>query len=538
MQTREVVYKDLLISQRWENGRFVSYGARPITDAPTMTDTTAPTKALSGSSNDHARLAPSDAKRWLNCTASIAYEKENEERIFKMAVESVINLTPYLKSIPDELHEHEGRAMRWARDVKQGRCKASDLTEAQKKDIWRTEGNVYSREGTRAHDFASAIFAGDMRLEDIPEEFQHPVGYYIDFCKGFLEGDESYFVETKVPLFYNTKETGTRDFGIIRDERITIIDYKHGAGDLVEAKENPQCTIYGLSTIDELEATGLYDFDPDTIVDIWIVQPRHHADKPAKQWEISLRDLKAYRDEIQATHDQIVEGRDLKFAPSDSACRYCKCKSFCPARAAAATDFLDAPDYSGIDLLAGLPDLPDDVKTKKAFNELPPAGKMTKRLDQVGRTYGWDTMAVMEDETRVALMLNKKAIISFLEDNEEDLAGRVLSGEKIKGLKIVMGRQGDRMWSSEEAADKLLSGRLKADERYTKKLISVTTAEKLIDLEKENPRFKKAFANLITRSDARKTVAPESDKREAVNADSSDLEDIPEDEEFEFPEGM
>ena len=75
----------------------------------------------------------------------------------------------------------------------------------------------------------------------------------------------------------------------IRDGRVIVRDLKYGQGVLVEAENNAQLAIYALSFIRANE--DIYDFPPDTIVDIGIVQPRHHADDPVRTWEVSLHDL-------------------------------------------------------------------------------------------------------------------------------------------------------------------------------------------------------------------------------------------------------
>lgn len=518
MQTRRIVEEPYaegrvmcLEHQLHSDGNWITIAANVI---PMSTAT-----PLTGSSAVHARLAPSDAKRWLTCTRSISFEKENEDRVFEMAVQSVRRLIPYLKSLPpEEVFPHEGRAMRWIKDLAEGRT----LTDEQKKDIWKSEGSEYAREGTRAHEFATRIFSGEITLEDIPEDFRQPVGFYVDFCKAqLLTPDETMIVETKVPLFYDPNSTGTRDFCIVRPNHIIIDDYKHGQGELVDAEGNPQCAIYGLSTVRDLEDNWMQEFDPDTTIEIWIIQPRHHADLPAKNWTLTLGDLRAFGEHIQKVHDQIVEGRDLVFAPSDDACRWCKCKAFCPARAEALTGMLDGPDYTGIDLLKDLPDIEDipGTTTKKEFNSRPPEERVNARLGERGP---------LPLDVMVAVKLNKSAIHDLIDDIAEHVDDLILSGEKHELLKIVNGNPGDRKWIDEAAADKMLANKLKSDERYNRKLISPAQAEKLIDFKSASTKFKNLFANAITRADGKKVVVGVGDKRAAVAAIADDLEDIPE----------
>lgn len=503
------------------------------------------TPTTSGSQHDHAKCSASGSKSWLQCTAAIAYCEQHADRIFEQDVQSVIKLTPYLKNLPpEELFPHEGRAMRWARDVREGRVKPANLTPEQKKDIQRAEGNEYSREGTRAHEFATQIFAGEKTIDQIPEEFREPVGYYVKKCLGLLESpDEPYFPETRIPYFYDRESHGTVDFRIIRDDRVIIADLKYGAGDLVDAAENTQCAIYGLSVVDDLEASGMYSFEPDTIIEIWIIQPRHHADLPAKKWEVTLADLRAFCEPIREKHDLIaetfgqidnvaLEDLGLTFAPSESACKYCKAKNFCPVRAEAATAELAGPDYSGIDLLADLPDIEEieGTTTKKEFNSRPPEEKVNLRLGERGP---------IPTEDLVKVFLNAPAILEWIKDVKEYVGDLVLSGTlKSEHLKIVMGNPGDREWVDEEAAAKMLGNRLKESEKWTKKLLSPAKAEKLLDLKKEGTRFKNLFAAAITRPAGRPVVVDVGDKRDAIAALSDDLEDIVDEEEIEWPEGM
>jgi hypothetical protein len=90
----------------------------------------------------------------------------------------------------------------------------------------------------------------------------------------------------------------------------------------------------------------------------------------------------------------------------------------------------------------------------------------------------------------------------------------MLDGGVVPGLKLVQGKSGARQWSDPEEAEKLLkSFRLKVDEMYDMKIISPTTAEKVL---KEHPKQWKKAEALVVRPPGKLAVVPVSDKREAV----------------------
>ncbi len=415
----------------------------------------------SGSHNTHARLSPSSSKRWTTCTASIKYIEENATRL------------------PED------------------------------------RSSVYAEEGTKAHDYAAELLEGMIDHSEIPTDFLPHVRFYVDHCRGMTQPGDDVYIESKVPLFYSPEDTGTADFAIVREGEVIIRDLKYGAGVLVEAEENSQLAIYALSFIRSLQADGLFDFPPDTVVDLGIVQPRHHAEDPVRTWILTLHDLETYCRDIEYAAVQIQENRGLKFEPSEDGCRWCPCKAFCSHRAAALVEPLGA---DGIDFLASLPDLGKDDK------KLPAQERMDKAFAEAAS--GVDATAVLDDETLVALYARSKAISSWLDDIAGYLKERAESGDPVPGTKLVEGRQGNRAWADEEAADKLLAGKLKQGERYNFKLISPTQAEKILDLDKQSSRFKNLFTGLVTRSDGQPVLALESDKRPAITAAVDVLPDL------------
>ena len=434
----------------------------------------------SGSHNAHARAAPSGSKQWMNCTASLAFVEANRHRI------------------PED------------------------------------RGSVYAQEGTDAHDWAAKVLEDEIELSAVPENFRPHVGAYVDHCREMAEGADSVWIEAEIPLFYQPSETGTCDFAAVFPKRIVIRDLKYGAGVLVDSTENSQLSIYALSLIRYLEKERNYSFDLDTEVDIAPYQPRHHEGADQDPWVITLADLELFGAELEAAAHKALRGVDqmvhtytegdlscadvstitgLTFAPGEGdggACRWCGAKAFCDERLTAMAK--DLPNTDPRDFISSMPD------ESKEDKKLP----VEKRLANKGP---------IDDEFLVGVFKASKAFKTYLDDVAEYLSARELNGEHLPGLKLVMGREGNRAWTDEEAVDKWLTGHLKKVERYDYKLKGPAKIEVLIKDKLESTRTRNKFESLIGRSPAKKVLALESDRRKAVGADVSVME---EDEDFEI----
>lgn len=470
----------------------------PVTTVTEETPITITTTMQSGSHNTHARLSPSDSKRWTSCTASIAFQEANSHRI-----------------------------------------KEGDTT--------------FSNEGTEAHDWATKLLLGQIGPIDIPENFRDPVTTYTDHCQsliadpvvtslqsclddfalGFDAPNDVVFIEEQIPLFYQEEQTGTADFiGLTafagQAIRLFVRDYKHGMGVLVGTDENTQLAIYAYSVVKHLSTA--YQFSDDCPVDIAIVQPRHREAGDPTPWVITVADLRTFcedieyraiqartaaervRERITTVGENVSNAAILEaapgsvFAPSEGdegACRWCKCKAFCSVRLAAATEECELPSMSAEDMLAQMPTL------DKAPVET--------RLSTISEALGSQGL-IITDEYLVNLVGRAKAIRSFLSDAEEFLEGRLLAGEQIDGVKLVDGREGNRDWSNETEAETFLKGQgMKMEERFDFKLKSPAKIEALLkDKLKSSVRTKNRFEQLITRSSGKKKLAIDSDKRDAV----------------------
>jgi hypothetical protein len=174
---------------------------------------------------------------------------------------------------------------------------------------------------------------------------------------------------------------------------------------------------------------------------------------------------------------------------------------------------LSVPDQHGpLDGRAIMEVMPDLTKEEK---KLPVDERLAARFEKLGVK-----RSAVKDEDLVRMYTAKKWIESFLDDVEEYLSGRAEQGNAAPGTKLVLGREGNRKWGNDEAADTFLKGQgLSADERYEKKLISPTEAEKLLkDKLKATKRTATRFEELVTRAPAKNVLALSDDKREAVPA--------------------
>jgi len=392
----------------------------------------------------HSRLAPSAAKQWVPCTASIKFIQDNQDRI------------------PED------------------------------------QPSVYANEGTIAHEWCSNILDGLNDISEVPADMQPHVAGYVELAERLTTKKDNRFVEAKVPLFYKPEDKGTVDFALLSDERVYILDLKYGAGVIVEAKENPQLAIYAFSLIKEYK--DLYEFTDETLVTMTIFQPRTFEGSPTKIWCVTLGELKQFCAKIEEAAIDIKIGDIdvLKFAPSDSACQWCEAKGICTARAKYNSGKLKK---EAIDTLEDLTD-----------EDLPEGQEVTM-----------PSFEALSESQVATIIEHAPSIKSWLNSIESEAHKALVAGLKIEGLKLVNGKLGNRAWKDIEEADKLIKGKLKADERYTKKLITLPQAEKLLKQLDLSTRFQNRLKELTLRAPAKPLLAIASDEREAISTSADEV---------------
>ncbi len=274
------------------------------------------------------KLRPSDAHRWMVCTASPGYVVQNAHRIVEREQD-------------------------------------------------------YTQEGVVAHELGAAHLLGKPFPYDIePDMKVHLVAYgeFVRKAKG--RGDVTMMVETAVKVFYYPGKKGYVDCALIfvkggKVTRIHIIDLKYGRGVSVEALRNPQLSSYAFGLIKDLE--DVYQFTDKTEVAITIWQPRVQGEETERTWLLSMDELAAFCREIGATADAIrANPYRQRFAPGDDICTFCPAYEFCDART---RWLLGEVDISDDNVLA--PALLDEELPPEAIDLPPPSSLTPSQLSRI-----------------------------------------------------------------------------------------------------------------------------------------------------------
>lgn len=231
------------------------------------------------------------------------------------------------------------------------------------------EGSSYARQGTAAHKILewclthnrpASYYAGKSVLVPGPQgaitletEDLEAVQIAIDFVRGEIEdGDEAEF---EVKLKLNDDLWGTADVVRYRPStcELLVVDYKHGSGVAVEAKDNPQGVAYALMKMKMLSNRGI------SKIRFVIVQPRcFHEDGPIREFEVDGLDMWDWEDRFAAAVEavgraaanrELLDGipwRETHLNPGTH-CRWCKASAICPATKKQAEEALQA-DFSAV----------------------------------------------------------------------------------------------------------------------------------------------------------------------------------------------
>lgn len=432
------------------------------------------------------------------------------------------------------------------------------------------QGNDASDEGTAAHflleqclekKVEAAHFQGTrIQVKDGQAEFHtsgaYPVG--LDMAHEIqktldvihsLADNATIYPEQTLSIEFITGEpgaTGTSDTVIIKGNTAIIADLKYGRGVQVFAEGNEQLLIYGASAVADFDALGEIEH-----VELHILQPRlNHFDV----WKLTVAEMNERIEVIRQKAKQILAGPDgLTAVPGGKQCKFCKASATCKERTDFTTNII-VGEFVDLDKGFIKVEMPQAEKLlAQAFDVTPKAISFNETESREDGAYFLAHFTVKKpnirpsleaaeaklpdasDERLATLMDAADMIEGFAKAVRAEVERRLLAGKFTDArYKLVEGRQGARSWTSEEEAEAALKAmRLKVDQMYDFKLISPTTAEKV--LKEANPRKWNKLQPLIGRSDGKPSVAPASDKRPALNlAIAEQFEELPAEEKEYF----
>ncbi|MBV8656595.1 MAG: DUF2800 domain-containing protein [Burkholderiales bacterium] len=455
----------------------------------------------------HAILSPSGAPAWTRCHAKVHREE----------------------GVPDESSEYaeEGTAAHFL----QAHCLATNTSPHQH------VGRVIALWVHPESDSDGEDFLDDLEHPNCLEPGLEVIAQYdvTDEMAGFVEtviqrvrekvGDDGQLlVEQKLSIEHITGEegaTGTSDVVILRPGHLIIDDLKYGMGVEVYAEENEQLVMYAGAALEEFDLLG----DIDTVT-MGISQPRkYHFD----EWTISAAELRERVAQLRAVADQVSGGQItdptaadyLAATPGEKQCRFCRVRATChELQAEVLATVQDSLEILPTKTEAEVPadqltrivaqaysvaveDVTFDPHQGKCFvakvDVLPPLPDVAERIKSA------------TNETLGRMLAAVPMIEKFCSAVGSEAHKRLLEGSAIPGYKLVEGKRGHRKWLDDKAVERLMVRlRLKQDQRYERKLISVPTAEKLFKQDKDSwEKFKK----LITQSEGAPAVVPAADPR-------------------------
>lgn len=364
-------------------------------------------------------------------------------------------------------------ASRWLR------CQGSVVLSAGKPDTpseFAAEGSVAHeigyqclRDGRQAAEFIGQVMSHDGFTFTVSKEMAEHVQTYVDYINR-LQGSALY--EQKMPITHITGEQdakGTADAVVIQDNTLNLCDLKFGMGVKVIAEQNEQLQIYALAALHQFSMVA----DFDTVV-LHIIQPRlDHIDT----WEVSVEELHEFAEEVKLASEWVAEAKqqlqEKHFVVGEKQCKFCPAKGDCKALASYVLNTV-RDDFT--DMTQPITDL--------------------------------NTERTLDNASLGHLMAAVPMIEEFCKAIRARVETELFAGQPIPGFKLVEGRRGNRKWIDEETASQYLTTVL--DDPFEHKLISPTTAAKLLKDDPELPR-------LVTQSEGKPSVAPASDKRPALS---------------------
>lgn len=376
--------------------------------------------------------------------------------------------------------------------------------------FYKSRDTFYTKEGSLAHELAETMIKKLIGIDETTTKdvnkvvkrvktfYEHEVGKeeadkltkemrafikdYVDWVSEEhnvgLKQDQNTLIllETRFDLDpYIPEGFGTADVTLLYGDTLHIIDLKYGRGVLVEAYDNPQLMIYALGVLHDV--ADMMD-KPVKTIKMSINQPRRDH---VSTYEVYADDLETWAEDVlKPKARRAFYEHDLEHVPGD----WC---TFCPAK-------------------------DDCIARMEHFQE----------LAEIRERY-FDINAMSSEDISRILELGP-SVTAFIESVKKKALNDAMEGHPPEGWKLVAGRSRRRFDIPEnEVAALALKAGVPRDDLYETKLVSLTQIEKIM----KKPIFAKVYDGKITKTSGTPVLAPESDKRQALNLSAA--EDFAED---------
>lgn len=255
---------------------------------------------------------------------------------------------------------------------------------------------------------------------------------------------------------------GTGDCLIVADDTLSVIDYKHGLGVLVEAEKNPQMMCYALGALDLFD--GIYDIQK---VSMTIFQPRREN---VSTYTLPKEELLQWAETVLKPTAELAAKGEGEYKAGDH-CRFCKIRATCRKRA----------EYN--------------LELAK---------------------YDFAMPSTLEDPEMEAILAKADELVSWVGDVKDYALQQALSGKTWAGWKVVEGRSNRRYVNEEAVAAKVEEAGYSP---YEKKLLGITALTKLLG----KRRFDELLTDLIEKPQGKPVLVPKTDKRPAMHTAADDF---------------
>ena len=365
-------------------------------------------------------------------------------------------------------------------------CTAAPRLEADVED----KGSEFAAEGTLAHAYCAQKLKAFLGLptEDEAKEIAElndryhtgKMDEYTDTYKTIVlekynaarakTKDALLLIETRLDFSeYVPDAFGTADAIIIADGTMEVIDFKYGKGVKVSAEDNPQMKIYALGAYEKFS----FEYKIDR-VRMTIIQPRIEN---FSEWELSVSELMAWTDSVLTPKAQQAYKGDGPQVPGDW-CQFCKVKSNCRA--------------------------------------------LTQKCIEAAKNHP-DPKLISPDELAADILPMLATVKTWLAGVEDYALQQALSGVQLAGWKVVEGRSVRKITDQDGAALALNKAGYKTAEIYKpQELRTITDLEKLTG----KKQFAAICGDFIEKPQGKPTLAPESDKRPAIDPLADDFKDV------------